>query len=256
MADNGPAFDDFADYYDIADIDRTPETAFYCGLIRDDARSLLELACGTGTITIPMARRLAEHAGTTARVVGVDESEKMLVMARRNGPNVDWIRGDMRAPPVQGPFDLVVCCFHGYQLLLADEDLLQAFRAVRALLSPNGIYAFDIYQPNLQFLNGSHADRPVRAFSDPQARRLEVRERGEYDPSSRILVTDWRLVQQGSPDGEPIARMRVSMRQYFPEEIERMLDDAGLAMRERYGNYDRSPFTASSKRQVIVCGRA
>jgi len=50
-------------------------------------------------------------------------------------------------------------------------------------------------------------------------------------------------VEQGNPAGAPIARMRVPMRQYFAEEIEQMLAATGLVMRERYGDYDRSPFT-------------
>jgi len=138
MADNGPAFDDFADYYDMADIDRAPETAFYRTLIGDGARSLLELCCGTGTITIPMAEKLLKSGEPGARIVGVDESDRMLDIARRRALQIEWIKGDMRDPPVKGPFDVVVCCFHGFQLLLSNDDLLQAFRAVRAVMSTEG----------------------------------------------------------------------------------------------------------------------
>jgi len=259
MAENSPgvaAYDDFAAYYDISDIDRAPETAYYCSLVRDGVHSLLELACGTGTITIPMARKLIERSGPAARVVGIDESEKMLKVARRRASDIEWISGDMRRPRVDGPFDLVICCYHSLQVLLSDDDMLQCFRNVREILAPDGIFAFSIYQPNLEFLNAPHADHAVRSFADAQGRQLEVRERGEYDSASRILANDWRVVEQGKADGVPIASMHLLIRQYFPEDIERLLAAAGLAICERYGDYDRSPFTADTKRQVIVCRRA
>jgi SAM-dependent methyltransferase len=259
MAENGPglaAYDDFAAYYDVSDTERAPEIAYYCSLVRGGTRSLLELACGTGTITIPMARKLAERSGPSARVVGIDLSNKMLAVARGRAPDIEWIRCDMRRPRIGGAFDLVICCFHVLQLLLSDDDLLQCFRNVREILTPDGSFAFSIYQPNLKFLNAPHADHAVRSFADARGRQLEVREQAEYDSASRILANDWRVVEQGNADAVPIARMHLLVRQYFPEEIERLLAAAGLAMCERYGDYDRSPFTANSKRQVIVCRRA
>jgi len=260
MADIGPgcaAFDDFADYYDMAMaiLDRGPEIEFYCGLIDDEVRSLLELGCGTGTVTIPIARKLIARNGPTTRLVGIDESGRMLEVARLRAPEIEWMQGDMRAPPVTGTFDLVICCFNGVQLLLSDDDVLRFFRLIRDILPPRGAFAFDLYQPNLDFLNATHADRRVRSFIDRQGRSLEVRESGEYDPASRILMTDWRLVEQDRADAAPIARLRVPLRQYFSEQIESFLIAAGLAMRERYGDFDRSPFTPASKRQIVVCGR-
>ena len=145
------AFDTWAEYYDVTDRDRTPFIDFYSSLITAGTRSLLELACGTGAITIPLARNLAERARPSRRnrVVGIDESPAMLRIARERDQNIDWILGDMRSPPVEGAFDLVFCCFNTLQLLLTDEDLAQVFRAARGLLSSDGIFAFDIYQPNL-----------------------------------------------------------------------------------------------------------
>ena len=50
-----------------------------------------------------------------------------------------------------------------------------------------------------------------------------------------------------------MARIRHELRQFFSEDVERGLATAGLAIRERYGNLDRSPFDAGSRRQVLVC---
>src|SRR5262245_56538460 len=99
-------YDRFARYYDRSDLDRAPEIAFYTALIREKDRALLELACGTGTITVKLADQIVGQHGLSARIVGVDESVRMLDIARSRQPKIEWILGDMRDPPVQGSFDI------------------------------------------------------------------------------------------------------------------------------------------------------
>ncbi len=259
MPDDEPdaaMFDDFAEIYDLANLDRAREIAFYCHLAGEGARSLLDLGCGTGTITIPVGERLIAQHGPTARIVGIDQSHRMLQVARRRAPDIEWMQGDLRAPPVNEKFDLIICGFNVLQFLVNDTDILKCCCYIRDTLTPSGTFAFDIYNPNLEFLNGSHSDREIRSLVDGQGRRFALRERGDYDPSSRVLVTDWYLLAKDSPADAPTACLHAPMRQYFPEEVERLLAATGLTPRERYGDFDRSPFTALSKHQVLVCGRS
>jgi SAM-dependent methyltransferase len=253
------AFDSWARYYDVTDRDRAPFIEFYRSLITEGTRSLLELACGTGAITIPLAHHLSERTRPSrrTRVVGIDESPAMLRLARERNEHIEWILGDMRSPPVVGPFDLVFCCFNTLQLLLSDDDLAQAFRAARQLIgSDGGIFAFDIYQPNLEYLRTARTNRIARSVTDEKGRHLEIREDTRYEPNSRVLTINWRLVEEGKSGALPLSRTRYQMRQYFPAEIDRLLTTSGLAVRERYGDFDRTPFTPASKKQVIVCGPA
>ncbi len=48
--------------------------------------------------------------------------------------------------------------------------------------------------------------------------------------------------------------MRCGLRQYFADEVVGALSEAGLAIQERYGEFDRSPFTPQSRKQILVCG--
>jgi ubiquinone/menaquinone biosynthesis C-methylase UbiE len=251
------AFEPWAQYYDVTDADRDPFIEFYRRLITKDTRSVLELGCGTGTITIPLAHHLAERDGISdrSRVVGVDVSPGMLRIARARDPHIEWVLGDMRSPPVRGSFDLVICCFNTLQLLVGDDDLARALSAVRRLLSSEGRFAFDIYQPNLDYLNRPQTDRLARAVTDRGGRELEIREDTRYDPASRVLTIHWRLVERDMPEHPPLATTGYSMRQYFPHDVDRLLERAGLVERERYGDLDRSPFTPTSKKQVVICGR-
>jgi SAM-dependent methyltransferase len=249
-----PAFDAWAPFWDDS-YDPAPYVAFYRSVVGQGTRSVLDLGCGSGTITTELARGVAERSGgVKTRVVGVDESPEMLRVAAERDPGIEWVRGDLRSPPVDGHFDLVTCCYNTLQHLHSDDDLAQAFTAVRQRLAPAGVYAFDVSQPNLDWLGRAERDLLVREITDGEGRRLELREDRFYDPESLILTTDWRLLERGSGDGQPVARIRHELRQFFSEDLERGLATAGLAIRERYGDLDRSPFTAGSRRQVLVCG--
>lgn len=252
------AYDSWAQYYDVADADRTPFIEFYSGLLSPQTRSILELGCGTGRILSELAKRLRSPALGSAepRLVGVDGSAGMLNVAAAGDASIEWLLGDIRTPPVDGRFDLVFCCFNTLQHLLEDSDVIDAFSAARDRLSDTGRYAFDIYQPNLGYLRTRQVNRLARSFVDGQGRSLEIREDTQYDEASRVLAVQWRLLDPSDPDGSPLAETSYHLRQYPPGEIERMLTLSGLAIEERHGDFDRSAFEPSSRKQVIVtrCG--
>ena len=132
---------------------------------------VLELGCGTGIITQALANRMLEqHAGLGGvRVVGVDASAEMLRIAAARNDRIEWIKDDMREPSVEGRFDLVVCCYHTLQYMLTEEDMIRVFNSVRLLLRPCGVFAFDIYQPNFDYLSIPRTDHLIRLQSMPKA---------------------------------------------------------------------------------------
>ena len=247
-----PAYDSWADYYDIGEGDREPYLHFYRRLLTPATRSILEIACGTGVIASELARLLQQHpqAGSV-RVVGIDHSAAMLRLAQARDASVEWLLGDMRSLPVTGTFGLVFCCFNTFQFMLTDEDLLQAFRAARLHVADDGVFAFDLYQPNIPYLSQARRDHLARSV-EHDGRKLQIREDSRYEPEGRILDLDWRLVDSANP-AEVLARTSFRIRQYFADDIERLLAAAGFRIRERYGDLDRSTFDSGSRKQVLVC---
>lgn len=246
-------YDAWAKCYDLSEGNRSEIVNFYRGCITPAVRSLLELGCGTGVILAALAQYLGcLNTGARSRVIGLDQSIEMLRIARSRNQNIAWVAGDFRAPPIVGEHDLVICCFNTLQMLLSDDELSATFDSVRRLLAPDGIFVFDIYQPNLTYLKIPQRDRLVRTVTDEQGRVVELRENASYDCNRRILNLDWRLVQPG-PSETLLGSLQNQIRQYFPADIERVLAIAGLSITTRYGDFDRSPFTSESKKQIIVC---
>jgi SAM-dependent methyltransferase len=249
-------YDSWAGCYDLSEGDRSEIVNFYRGFITPAMHRLVELGCGTGVILTALTEYLGYvNKEAQPRVIGLDQSVEMLRIARSRNPKIAWLGGDFRAPPIVGKHDLIICCFNTLQMLLSEDELSATFSSVRRLLAPDGIFVFDIYQPNLTYLGIPKRDRLIRTVTDEQGSVVELRENAYYDCKRQILNLDWRLVQPGLPE-TLLGSLQNRMRQYFPEEIERLLAIAGLSIKDRYGDFDRSSFTSESKKQIIVCTAA
>jgi SAM-dependent methyltransferase len=112
-------------------------------------RPVLELACGTGRLTIPIARDGHE-------TVGLDTSPTMLEAARAkaesSGLGNTFVRGDMRAFALHRHFGLIVVSCNSLAHLTTNEDLRACLRRVRDHLEPGGFFAFDIVNPDVTAL--------------------------------------------------------------------------------------------------------
>src|SRR5487761_1623002 len=104
-----------------------------------DGRRALDLACGTGKSTGPLLAR-------GYSVVGCDISAMMVAEARRKFPEhaESFVVADIRELPPLGEFDLVLCLDDAINYLLDEAELEATFTGVANLLSPTGIFAFDV----------------------------------------------------------------------------------------------------------------
>lgn len=245
--------DIWAELYDAMDVDRRPHLDFYCSLVTPRTHSLLDLGCGTGSVTLAMAAAMPPDR----HVTGLDLSPRMVDICRARAPQFDWVLGDIAAPPVTGRYDLVVICFHTLQAMLTDADLQRCIDAAARLLAPEGRFAFDIYRPNPGWLACVTPDPVVaRRFTDANGRAVEVIEsNAAYDSATRILSGEWRLRDAATGAPIPADPIIQRVRQYFPDDIAAALARAGLRATEAWGDLDRSPFAEGARRQVYVCRR-
>jgi len=253
------AYDEYAPYYDLAETARDAEIRFYRSLVRPSDRSFLELGCGTGRILSAVAGPVIDAHGPACRAIGIDHGARMLERAREREPRITWIQADLAEPPVEGPFDFVMCPFNTLQMLDSHEQALKTFRAVRALLADDGMFVFDLYNATRFEDEPDHPpikDRVARVFEDAQGRTLKIVEDEIRVPGVDSMTLDWRVLDAADVAGAPVARFRFTLRHYGARDIERLLDSAGLKMRERYGDIGRKPFSPrESVKQVVVCGR-
>ena len=107
-----------------------------------DGSIVLDLACGTGNITLPLLKRGYD-------MIGVDLSGDMLNIARnkKDGDKVLWLCQDMRSFELYGTVGAVVCCLDSINYLTSRQGLDKCFSLVHNYLDPNGIFIFDVNTP-------------------------------------------------------------------------------------------------------------
>jgi SAM-dependent methyltransferase len=217
-------YDQIAVIYDPWSVSVTEDVDFYVAEAVASGGPVVELAVGTGRIAIPIAR-----AGV--RVIGVDQSEAMLAVARtyaeREGvPGlVDLRRGDFREPPVDERVPLVTIPFRSLLHMPDEHEKLRVLVAARRLLLPGGRLVFDVFTPSREDIDETHG-RWVE-------REPGIFERADWDEPARTLSLSVR-------SGEAAATMQLHW--LAPVEWRRLADLAGLELVTVYGWFDRRPF--------------
>ena len=201
----------------------TEDVEFYVEEARASGGPVVELACGTGRIAVPVAK-----AGVT--VIGIDASAGMLAVAREYaaaaGVDLDLREGDMREPPVAERVPLVLIPFRSLLHMTTEADRLRALRAARELLLPGGRLVFDVFAPSAEDVEDTHGrwlEREPGIF-----------ERADWDEGSRTLMLSVR--SDGSATSFGLHWLSVA-------EWRLLLDRAGFDVVAQWGWFDRRPYS-------------
>ena len=140
-------YDMLAPFYDAinADIDYSSWASFIERIFKRECKTrpelVLDLACGTGRMTIELAKRGFD-------MTGIDYSPEMLNIARaeaeKAGVDVLWLCQDMTGFELYGTVDAAVCCLDSINHIVTDEELDSCFRLLHNYIIPDGILVFDI----------------------------------------------------------------------------------------------------------------
>lgn len=138
-------YNDFAEVYDcLQDADYEKFVNYYEAVFKRygvQPKLVLDLACGTGNITLPMAKRGYD-------MIGIDLSCEMLNIAREKaydeGQDILFLNQDMTEFELYGTVDAIVCALDGINYITEPELLGKVFRLVENYLNPGGVMVFDI----------------------------------------------------------------------------------------------------------------
>jgi SAM-dependent methyltransferase len=191
------------------------------------AGGALELAIGTGRIAVPLAER-------SVRVAGIDLSPDMVAELRRKTDAIPVAIGDMTTTRVDGTFSLVYIVCNSINNVTTQNGQVDVFATAAAHLEPDGCFVVEVGVPNTQRLE-------VFDLSDTHVGVDEL----DFD-TQRLVSHHFSLV-----DGA-WRRLSVPFRSVSPAELDLMARLAGMELRERWADWDRSPFTAESTTHVSV----
>lgn len=246
--DCGPLYRD-GRHYDLENREFVEDIPFW---LRQAARTggpILELACGTGRITLPLAEK-------GYSITGLDISEGMLSHARAKaaaqGLTIDWALADCREFKLDKQFALIFFPFNSIAHLHDLESLHACFARVREHLAPGGRFVIDIFNPRLDYLTRDPTQRfPVADYPDPDGQGwVTITETLAYDRASQIGHIKWYY---SIGDRQDAVAHELNMRILFPQELDALLSCSGFALEAKYGDYDERPFDSDSPKQLPVC---
>ena len=189
-------------------------------------RTVLDLACGTGSLTLELANRGYE-------MIGADLSEEMLAQAAekcRDAAGIPpiFLHQAMEDLDLYGTIDACVCCLDSVNYVTRPKTLARAFQRVHTFLMPGGLFLFDINTPaKLRGLDG-------QLFMDEDEDACCIW-RAEYSPQRRICTYGFDLFCREA--NGLWSRMEEVHEEYAyePEELEQLLRQAGFRQIRQYG---------------------
>ena len=187
----------------------------------------LELAIGTGRIAVPLAAR-------GVRVAGIDFSPDMVAQLREKTDSIPVAIGDMATTHVEGTFSLAYIVFNSINNVTTQDGQVATFANAAVHLEAGGHFVVEVGVQNTQ---------PLEVFdlSDTHVGIDEL----DFD-TQRLVSHHFSLV------GGEWRRLSIPFRSVSPAELDLMARLAGRELRERWADWDRSPFTAESREHVSV----
>ncbi|MCD8145777.1 MAG: class I SAM-dependent methyltransferase [Clostridiales bacterium] len=245
---SGNAYEGLARYYDglTADVDYATWLEWYQGWFRESrvpVHLVLDLACGTGTLTCMLAER-----GYT--MIGADLSPEMLAEALEKAQEVEgeapiFLNQAMDELDLFGTVDACVSSLDSINYITDRETLAEAFRRVHTFLMPGGYFLFDIIAPqSLKDLDG-------QLFVD-ETEDVFCLWRAGYDKDNRVLTYGMDLFER---EGSLWQREQEEHceRAWEVSELEKLLQAAGFAQVQVFGGLERRDPTPEDRRLCFVC---
>jgi SAM-dependent methyltransferase len=205
---------------------------------RAGGAEVLELGIGTGRIALPLARR-----GVPLHGIELSEAMTAQLRAKPGGDAIAVTIGDFATTTVDGTFSLAYLVANTIMNLTSQGEQVACFENVATHLQPGGRFVVEVLVPRLQTLPPGETlqlfdVRPTHVGFD------------EYDVVNQGLVSHHYWIEDGK-----VELFSPPFRYVWPSELDLMARLAGMTLSERWGGWNREPFTSDSEKHVSVWTR-
>lgn len=241
MYEDPEGYDELYDHYQ-------EDLAFLLKCAKGIDGPIIELACGTGRLTVPMAK-------LGYQMIGIDIHKGMLTRAQEKGKEqkvmVDWYQQDCANFYIPFQSSLIYMTGNSFQHFLTNGDQNDLLTSVKKHLLPNGSFIFDTRNPILHEL--AVEEDHVEHHMTSNNRTIVERNVETYDHRTQILhctTTTERLEHGAVVDSK---RSSISLRYTFPMELKRLLNAHGFELINLYGSWKKHEFGKDSISMVVHC---
>ena len=209
--------------------------------------NILELCCGTGRLTIPLAKE--GHI-----ITGLDFTSSMLDKAKTKAAKeelqITFVQGDMRDFLLPEKYDLIFIPFNSIHHLYSNEDIFKAFGSVKRHLKDGGRFILDCFNPNIQYVvEAEKEQKQIAEYTTEDGREIVIKQTMNYESASQINRITWHYFINGSFD----STQNLDMRLFYPQELNSYLERSGFTIIHKFGSFEEEPFDDGSEKQIFIC---
>ena len=249
----------YAQLYDARVKDWPGELDFYRDFLTrhpESRQGVLEIACGTGRVTLPLSK-----AGY--KLTGLDISAELLDIARKKNvglADLDWFRDDMRTFDLHRKFGVVISPGHSFQFMLTPDEQVQCLQQVKRHLLPGGWLILHLDHQDVRWLSSLLEQKdpvynPGTITEHPQTHKsYRYSNYWTYEPSTQSATSHgiWEeLAGDGSVSGT-WSMESTRMHCAFRSEMEHLLRRCGFSVEALYGDFFRNPLADLSENMIWV----
>lgn len=212
----------------------------------DGTHQVLDLACGTGSLSVILAERGYE-------VIGTDASEEMLAAAQEKAWEVSgtppmFLHQRMEELDLYGTVDAAVCCLDSLNYLTSTAALELAFSRLRYFVRPGGLFIFDVNtDAKFRRLDGQIFLRESEDYFCTWS--------AEYDIDARLCAFYYDIFKSFEGDLWERSQEEHTERAHSREEIKTALEKASFALEAVFGELSENSPTEDEQRIFFVARR-
>jgi SAM-dependent methyltransferase len=246
-----------ARFYDLENASLTEDLPLWEEMTRaHNGGPVLELGCGTGRVLLHLAR-----AGF--RGIGVDSSPEMLQRAHARmalnlhlSDRFTLMQADFTRLQLNAEFPLILAPFNTLAHLTNPAALRQTLDVVARHLAPGGEFAFDLPSPATLFASEQDGLVLERVFQDEECgSTIQQFSILRVERLAQLGMVTW-IYDETAADGTlRRTSVPITMRYFFPAELELLMERAGLRLTHLWGDFDRSAWDDDSPKLVGVAAK-
>ncbi|MEO4052303.1 class I SAM-dependent methyltransferase [Solibacillus sp. CAU 1738] len=220
-------------------------------VVRNIDGVIVDIACGTGRATIPLAIE-------GKQLIGIDVHKGMLDAATKKGleknVSIEWIKEDCTNFDLGLKTKLIYSVGNSFQHFLTNEDQDGLISSVSKHLEKGGLFIFDTRFPSADELLQPPTEEYWTSYIDPETgQKVELSTISHYDNLEQIqyYTTIRRYLNEGNVINE--LKTRIKLRYVYPKEMERLLEQHQLQVKEVYSDWKKTPLHSKSYSMIYVC---
>ena len=247
-----------ANLYDLDQRDNlVVDIPFYIEYAKKQNGNILDLGCGTGRVSIELAR-------LGYCVTGLDLSEQMLEIYKNKikylpediQGKIEIINGNMAEFKIYKRYSLIIAPFRAFQSLTKENDIQNCLRCIRNHLNNDGIFIINVFRPcKVLDENWCYGERIQWERNDEKnGTHVIKKDIGErIDTREQIIYSSfiYEIIYKDGKIGKYTEQLE--LKYYYYEQLIKILKDNGFKILEEYGWYDKSGIE-DGRELIIICG--